>query len=364
VILAMGWGFNGPTLIAQASESSRRAIIRNSLVTRGAIAPVVVAVSCAVSATVAPTNATVAALATLPIAIGGLSLTWVFIGRRDPSSLFLLDTAPRAVFALIGVGVLIISENLVLFLLLQTLGATAAIVASTIGCAGRRATFRITKVDFAGAWNHSRQQVYASVTVLSASAYLSMPTIVVAWLGSPRALVIYALAERLSRFTLMAITPINQLVQGWVPADPTRIMHRIRVALRVALLGSIFLAASIAALGPFAAEILSGGEIEVPTFVAIALGVSVGASALSRVIGMACLLALHRDKEVAISAILGAAVGVPALLILVPIGGALGAASAVAISECAVALFQAAALYRSTAKAKNGDTVSRQLLVD
>jgi O-antigen/teichoic acid export membrane protein len=75
--------------------------------------------------------------------------------------------------------------------------------------------------------------------------------------------------------------------------------------------------------------------------------VSVAMSIVSRNIGMACLLALNRDRDVAISAALGAAVGLPLLLLLVPIASAPGAAFAVAVSESVVTVVQAVFLWRA-----------------
>lgn len=347
VVLAMGWGYNGPTMIAKASADERQSIVRHSLIARSVLAPVVVAAACAISAAIAPISPGTAALGALPIAIGGLSLTWVFIGARDSTSLFIYDTAPRAVFALAGVAALLATSSLMAFLLLQIAGAVLAIVASTARSLDRPRSLRLGRKNIAESLSHLRQQFYASVTVLSASAYMSMPTLVVAGVGTPRALAIYALAERLGRFTLMALTPINQLVQGWVPSNQERIPERIRLAVKLAAVSAVLLGLSITFLGPLAAHVLSGGKIDVPMTVTAPLGLAIAASSMSRVVGMACLLALSKDRAVAASALIGAAVGVPALFILVPLAGAAGATSAVAISELSVVVFQSFVLKRA-----------------
>jgi Na+-driven multidrug efflux pump len=107
---------------------------------------------------------------------------------------------------------------------------------------------------------------------------------------------------------------------------------------------SPILALGITFLGPWVGFLLSSGSVELPLILCGLFGIAIAASALSRVIGMGALLALEADRPVAVSAMLGAAIGVPLLFALVPVLGATGAALALALSEVTVVLYQAVAL--------------------
>src|SRR4051794_7162866 len=65
LVLALGWGFNGPTLVATASPTDRQAIVRNSLVARTVfLAPVAFGAAVA-AASIAPSLPSVAAVGSL-----------------------------------------------------------------------------------------------------------------------------------------------------------------------------------------------------------------------------------------------------------------------------------------------------------
>jgi hypothetical protein len=251
-----------------------------------------------------------------------------------------------------GVLGLVVSHDIFLLLWFQILGGMASSAFSVLAVLlkGKRASsseWRLT-----AAFRGVRAQLYAGITVITATSFAALPTLVVAGL-SPSSVPVYALAERLLRLALTAITPFNQWIQGWVPRTvPNESQERrIRWAVKVSFWIAIPLGASVASLSPFAGVILSGGDVQIPPLIAIYLGAAVALSTISRVVGMACLLAVGRDKDVAISALTAAIVGTPLLFFLVNRYSATGAALSLAVSETIVLSIQLYALAKWFRKA-------------
>lgn len=344
IVVALGWGFNGPTIVAMTPADGRVAIAVNSLIARAITAPVVIGLACAVAAVLQRDDVWVSTLSCLGVSILGLGMTWLFIGAQDVRSLLLYDALPRAASSVAGIAALLHTRDALAFVFCQLVGAVVSVVLSARVCTRGMDSVRD---DWSAreALRQSRKQAFAGITVLTASTYLSMPTLIVAALA-PGSVFVYAIADRLTRFTFLAIAPIYQWMQGWVPSDPvsTETLRRIRLVLQSSAILAVVLATLTIVAGPAAARLL-GDEAGLLTWtLTVPLGISVAMSAMSRCSGMVCLLALGRDRTVAVSAVLGACCGVPLLLVLVPWAGAVGAAVAVLISETVVTAFQAVRL--------------------
>jgi len=351
IFVALGWGYNGPSLVARADEIERRVIAINSLIARSISAPFIALIAAFFAFQLAPTTPWAALIACVTVSLGGLGMSWYFVGDGQPRKLFLFDGVPRWSGNLIGVAGLFVWHDIYLFLWIQLAGGILASVLSAV-----HVIFRGPEVP-AGTWHVRsafrgvRKQLYAGVTVVTATSFASLPTIVIAALA-PTHVPIYALGERLVRFALMSITPFLQWVQGWVPkSSPEKPRaRRIRWATRISYCLAVPLGLAVAFLGPFAGHLLSAGVVELPFSLTIPLGVAVATSAISRVVGMACLLALGDDRSVAVSAILGAVVGTPLLFVLVTQAGASGAAMSLALSEVVVVGYQIIALRKAVAR--------------
>jgi O-antigen/teichoic acid export membrane protein len=356
IFVALGWGYNGPSLIARADARQKRLIAINSLVARLIAAPLITLAAAVFAFHLAPTVPWAAVIACVTVSLGGLGMSWYFVGDGQPRKMFLFDGVPRWLGNLLGIGALFVWHDVYAFLWIQLAGGLVASTLSTInvlrgGPAAPSGSWSV-RLAFRGV----RSQLYAGITVVTATSFASLPTLVLAAL-SPTSVPIYALGERLVRFALMSITPFLQWAQGWVPkSSPERPRAwRIKWATRVSFCAAIPLGLVVAFVGPFAGHVLSAGVVELPFILTVAFGVAVATSAVSRVVGMACLLALGDDRSVAISAVLGAAVGTPLLFILVVNAGSTGAAMSLALSEIIVVGYQLIALRRAVAR--HADTV-------
>lgn len=193
--------------------------------------------------------------------------------------------------------------------------------------------------------SHIGRQALPSATAVATSLYGALPTLAVAWLA-PGGVGVFALAERLGRYVTMAVTPLHNWMQGWVPAaDNLRAMkQRMRAVISTAVLAGTSFAVALVMLGPSLGQLLSGGAITLGSAVVIGVAVSVGATTISRCTGSACLIALGDSKSVAFSSFIGAGTCVLVLGLFVAPLGAVGAALAMAMAEAAVALYQGVAL--------------------
>jgi O-antigen/teichoic acid export membrane protein len=347
IFVALGWGYNGPVLIARASDVERRVIAINSLIARLLAAPVIVLAATAFAYYLAPTAPFTAVIACATVTLGGLGMSWYFVGDGKPKRLFFLDGVPRWAGNLLGIAALYIWHDVFIFLWIQLAGGVLASAISITAVIARGPSVPRESWGVKSAFRGVRTQMWAGTTVITATTFASLPTLVLAAIA-PSAVPIYALGERLVRFAIMTVTPFLQWVQGWVPkpSSTRSLASKVRWATKVSYCIALPLGLLVALLGPFGGRILSAGVLELPLDLTVAFGIAVMSSIVSRVVGMACLLALGDDRSVAISALMGAIVGTPLIFLLVTSSGSTGAAIALAISEVVVVTYQLVALSR------------------
>lgn len=348
IFVALGWGYNGPVLIARANEVERRIIAINSVIARSVASPLIVVVAAVFAFYLAPTTPVASVIACVTVSLGGLGMSWYFVGDGEPKKLFFLDGVPRWAGNLLGVGALYVSNDIYLFLWIQLAGGVLASAISIFVVISNGPPVPAGSWGLRSAFRGVKSQLWAGTTVITATTFASLPTLVLAALA-PSAVPIYALGERLVRFAIMGVTPFLQWVQGWVPRESALrpLDSRIKSATSVAVVLALPLGVLVTFLGPLGGSILSVGVLNLPLGLTAAFGIAVATSVISRVVGMACLLALGDDRSVALSAVLGAIVGTPLLFLLVSSGGAIGAAISLAISETIVVTYQLIALKRA-----------------
>lgn len=339
ILVAFGWGVTGPAMIASRPLDSRRIYlesfrIRLLLLVPGACIAVIVALL------VAPKDSAVTLVAALGACLAGLSGGWLFVGEGKPSSLLSYDTLPRLGGTVIGLTTLIAGLPVLVFVACAFLGQLASVIV-TVWVVKKRPAAAVgsynTGLKF---WTTLYSQRHGMSTALVASTYQLLPLIIVTAVA-PLAAAQYALADRLLKLSLAGVVPISQTLQGWVPSGGALMLAR-RARSATILAGSFGVVGGLALmfLAPSVSRILSQGSITVSVELAIPLGIAFGASIISQTTGLACLLPLGRSVHVAISALLGAVVGVILLFTGTFAFAAQGAAWAVAISEMLVLSYQ------------------------
>jgi hypothetical protein len=277
--------------------------------------------------------------------LSGLSANWFFIGAGDVRALLLFDTAPRAVSNIAG-SVAVAAGASVLTL--------PAMLGVAILCASTWSSVLILKTASVGQRPVRRSDVIAALTrqfpplasSLLASSYLTVPLISVAILA-PSATPAYAMADRLLKLALTALSPIAQYAQSWVPAPGADLRQRIARALSLVSVVAVSSGLAFSLGAPMVGHWLSAGELTVSYSVSSALGVALAASVLTQTLGLACLVPLGRQRAL----LLATAVGAPLSLLvqwgLISTLGALAAAFSVGLSEVAVLVVEFVALRRT-----------------
>lgn len=339
VFVGLGWQFNGPTVSAQAPDSRLRQLVTDSMIQRCIVAVPATLIACVVCVALVPVGSrTSSVIVCVGTALLGLGLTWLFIGRRMVGSLLFADAVPRTLTTALGGAAAWAGLGANTFAMLTLSGSVISVVASLVVC--RRFT-GVLVITWAGLVDSARAQVHSSITAITASTYLSLPTLIVAWLA-PASVFDYAIADRVMRMVFLGASPAFQWMQAWVAAAGDLARPRIRSALRITSVGVLCALVGLLCLGQWVAGVLSGREADAVLISGVAI--AVGLSLFSRCTGMVCLLALGQDRAVAVSAVVGSVIGVPALLIMTPLWGAVGALGAVVFSELVVLVYQGSSL--------------------
>ena len=315
VVSEIGWSITGPIAMARAAPTERRSLILESLVQRGILlflsTPLIALVVLNVNVDFLP-----AFISGCSSALMALSPAWAFIGLGRAKELLIVDSIPRTLSTIIGASLLLLGAPL------TTLPAVQGLVAILIALVPLRmfrddARRRLSTV-VAGAIRDMRQQTAALTTRVATSAYVALPTTLVAILGASTAqLANYSGVERIARTGLTALQPFGQAFQGWIPAASQRsgLLRRMRAALLVnlgvAALGSL----SFFVLIPFALDLLFRGSLDMNIVMRASFSVVIFSVVLSRCTGIQCLAPLGKMRVVAISTVAGGIVGVPMFVV-------------------------------------------------
>lgn len=342
VFVAFGWGATGPTAVAQREGAVRGAYFRESIPPRVYLALVATPITLLLTLLAAPGDTAANLVAALAVLTGALAAPWFFVGERAPWRLLLLDTVPRAVAIVTGAVVLAVTDELVWFPAIQLTGSAVA-----VGLTIRSVAARYPSTG--GTWSARSavavltRQRHGITAAGAAALYVNLPVVLVGVIV-PASTAIYVMGDKLQKITIVAFTPLLQVAQGHLGAQGAELVRRVRRLTGLAALAGVVIGLGFAGLSPLATRILSVGEITLPWSVAIALGTAVAGICVSAIVGLACLAVLNRMPVVARSTLVGAAVGLPLMVVLGKLGGAAGVAWAVAASELLVVAIQLVSL--------------------
>ncbi|CAN5345609.1 hypothetical protein BH09ACT5_BH09ACT5_20250 [soil metagenome] len=320
VLVAFGWGLTGPATIAMASAARRPGLFLDSLFSRGALLLPLVVVQALVTIAIVPHAKLVAFVAGLAMMLAGVSANWYFTGESRPGRFLLLDTVPRVLGTVVGLLLVVLTDELLFFALAQLTGSLLALGVSSY------VIFRGQNLDFreAARWRNivarlSEQRHGVVATGLQAG--LTPAILAVVAVAAPSSLPLFVLADRLSKFVGMGTSPLIQVFQGWVPAARgAELLRRITLSARVTVALGALAAVSYAALLPLFSQLLTHGQVAVDTSSAIAFGLVASSWVISPYLTTVALMAVGRVRVIAFSA----AVGVPLTLVLLIAAEALG----------------------------------------
>lgn len=349
VAVAFGWGATGPATVASTPTGSRAPLYRQSVVIRCVLFVLVAPLAIGAMLLLTRGDVAVAVLGGIVYLVPLLGGGWFFIGEGRPLRLLLFDALPGIAGTIGGSVAAAVTHDIQVFLVCQGAGYVVAVVLAALSIHLGRDRHAAGSVVLKSWRDTLRDQRSAVVTSATSTLYAGLPVIAVTWFV-PTLQSTFSLAHLLFRYCTIAFTPIQQFFQGWVPAIPERLPHRVRVAAVAASAVSAVGGVLLAVLGPIAASLLSAGDSTRSAGVTFALslpfGVAIAAVCSSAVIGLACLVALGRTADVAVSTVVGAVVGAPLILLAAWSGQLALVAWAFAASEIAVTTVQIVALRR------------------
>jgi O-antigen/teichoic acid export membrane protein len=179
--------------------------------------------------------------------------------------------------------------------------------------------------------------------------YMQLPIVILSAVH-PVGASAYAMADKLRGYGQMALVPVAQIVQGYVPAHGGNVREhwrRIGVTLRATFVVALIACPSYILLAGPAGQIMSGGAITVGYGITIPVGVSMACVVITGVTGYADLVSLGRERTLAFSTMVGAIIGIVTCLAFGWRWGAVGAAFSALCAEGAVAAIQLWGLARA-----------------
>ena len=360
VLVGFGWGIVGPAQVAGMDPAIRGQYLRDSLVSRLILfictLPVyIVTVLVIVGVQNDIAAYLVAGVTMLSMAIGS---GWFFIGESMPAKLVLWEAVPRTIGAVVGVTALWLSHSLLLYAVIQLVAVALSIVLTSRDLI-RRYVNGIFNWSIREGFRRLSGSYAAMVTAGTATLYVNAPLIIISTI-IPGVTPIYAAAEKIQRFALMCMSPLTQIIQGYIPSAPDWQQKRARIRRSIILTSALAVAfgAALAGVLPWLAFVLTAGKISVPFALSIPMGISSLVIIVSGVTGLAALVALGRERAVATSTVIGAVVGLPLTIIMAFTVGMTGAAWAIAISELVVLGYQLIVL-RSTIRQRSLDAADQ-----
>lgn len=340
VLVAFGWGATGPSMVAEAQREQRPLIFRESFSARLTLYAVAVPTMTIIALLLTRGDIALSVLGTITYLLPYVASPWYFVGQARPDRLFVLNTIPSVIGTLLGLVAAWLTSTITAFLAVQAVGYLVAIVLERRHILatlppGERPRYSIRAVlSLLGTQRH------AVTGSLVSTLYVSLPLLTVQTL-IPARVDVFTLADRLFRFGSLALAPVQQFLQGWVPEDgpghvPARCVRAVAIGLGFGLVGG----GLIAGLSPWASSVLSGGAVPVPFSLSAPLGVAFVFVAGSAITGYACLILLGQVRHVAIASVMAAVIGAPLIVLSASLQNLELIAWSVAISEFVVTAYQ------------------------
>lgn len=308
VFTIFGWGLTGPATIARSKVGQRPAMFLDSLLARLVLLLPLLAVQAAVTFAIVPHEKLVAFIGGTAMTVAGVSANWYFTGESRPDRFLLFDTVPRVAGTVVGVVGVVATGQLLLFAIAQLLGSIAALVISCI------VIFRGESLDLRAAarWSRIRRSLLEQRNGVVATgllaAYIPAALAIIAVL-LPRLLPMFVIAERIGKFAALAVSPLIQMFQGWVPSASGReLVRRMTLAGRTAAATALGVGVVYTALLPWFSGLLTHGAVTIPPLVAVAFGVNMVTAILSPFLTAVGLMTFGRSRTIAVS--VGVGVGV------------------------------------------------------
>lgn len=344
VLVAFGWGTTGAAEIASMPAQARPQQYADSFVSRVYLIALAFPAMVAVMGLINPSHLALVVIGAFAFLAPNLGASWYFVGEARPLRLLAFEVLPQTVGIVGSIVVVLITGDLVAAIAAQLICNTVGPLISLMVI--RRTATGPLRMNWSipAAFGRLKMQRHAVTTAATSALYVSAPMLILN-VVAPAALAPYAMGDRLFRVALTVFGPVLQFVQGWIPeSGPQNVDHRIRQTLRLTPIAGFVGASAIASLGPWAVGVISQGNIAFGLDYSVPFALVFLVVSTTQVIGLACLVQLGRSAALALSTVLGAAIGVPTLLAGTLLFGAHGLVWALLVSECVVLIYQLVAV--------------------
>lgn len=349
VLVIFGWGLTGPVSIATAAVAARPAIFLDSLFARVALLIPVLLVQTVVTMAIVPHEKFVALVAGFAMTLAGASANWYFIGESRAGRFLVLDTVPRVAGTVAGGVLLFATGSLLAFAAAQLVGAAVAIVISAVVILRGRTLDLRQAARWGRILSSLREQRHGVVATGIVAAYTPAMLGIIA-VFSPALLPTFVLADRIAKFAGMAVSPMFQVLQGWVPAARGReLVRRIRTGGLITLATGVAGGVAYALLLPLVGEVLTHGQVTYTPLLAFAFGLLCLSQMVSPFLSTVALMAVGRVRLIAASASIGVMSALLALLGVELLGMPQLAVWTIVAGNAAVIIWQSSALRGSLA---------------
>jgi hypothetical protein len=220
------------------------------------------------------------------------------------------------------------------------LAGTAAYLVRTVG----RGNLRPRRGDTG---RMLRANASAMAIELAGGAYNSLAVTFVGATAAVGQAAAYVSGDKLYRMSQYAASALGNATQGWVVDDGgAHFAARARRALLAHGILGLLAFAAFATLGPWLTGLLFGAEVAIDEMTALGFGVASFGIAIGTALGRVVLVGLGARRDFLVCVLLGAAAGVPAILVLAAAHGAAGGAWGLAIGELVSVTAQSIAVLR------------------
>ncbi len=335
MVSSFGWNVNGGARVALAPDAAtQRLLYADSFWSRSLTFLVIGSLGAALSAfLVADEYAGLAALITVATGVTALTVTWFGVGTGSARTVLYFETLPITISVAAAIPLLLTTRNLFFYPIMTLLGVLSGLLMLHLHLFRRP----LPPWDVRRLGRALRHNSTIALADGLGGSYTTAPVPIAQALAGPSAGAELTSADKVYRLALISVTILANTMQRWVLevsfAEGRLRRHVISLTLHLALglVGGVLLFL----FGPAVTTIALGAEVEAsyPVFAGYACTFAI--IALTTPLIRNVLVPAGRNRIVLIAIGAAAAVGLPLMIALAPLGAA-AVVGALAASELVV----------------------------
>ena len=243
----------------------------------------------------------------------GLSISWYCIGVGAPAKIARYEVFPRALGAVVAAALVLLTHWLWLYPLALLLSVVVGVsVFSRVTLRG----FHRERHGVSALRSMLRRQTPPTMIEVSAGSYTMGGGFLASLVTDPRQIAEFGSADRLNQISLQAIVAVGNALSPWVAeSHGSQFVRRARLALAAHTTLGVIGLLGIALLGPWVSALLFGERLAVGSATATAFGAYFLFVSLQTVLARHILVSRGRVRVVLAATLLGAGLGVPAVIL-------------------------------------------------